>query len=1008
MFNISEYSVRHRSIIGFFLALFVVGGIYAFMTLGKREDSTFVIKSAIVVCPYDGATPEEVERLVAIPLERELRTLSAVHKISSESHFGYAQLTVELAPDTDVDRIEQLWDELRRKVDDFAPQLPAGAGPVSVADDFGDVYGLYYALTMSSGYSWDELRNAARTVERSLYTVNGVDKVSLSGERKPQINIEISPATLAAFDIRPDVVSRAISGQNAVVGLGTRRAGDVRIELIEGTTYSSIADIENQLLTAADGKQYRLGDVAHVERGYREPPTLCVRVDGRDAIAIAVAANPDMDVVAVGDEVAEVLAYEAQRLPAGIEIVALYPENEIAREANNTFILNLLESLAIVILLILFTMGVRAGVVVGSSLVFAVGGTLLIMLFIGEGLNRTSLAGFIIAMGMLVDNAIVVTDNARQLLRRGVPLRRAAVRGATEPSMALLAATLIAIMSFLPLQLAPSSVAEIIQPLFVVIAISLLLSWLLALTQVPSMCVGVLRTDVTRSDAERSRWFEHVVGVLLRHRVVTVLVVVALFVVSLWAMGRMPQNFFPQLSKPYFRADVLLPEGYDIEATTENLAQMSDWLLAQPEVKRVSTTAGGTPPRYYLASSSYANRSNYGNILVELHDATNTADVEERFDRWATQNMPDVWLRSSLFKLSPVPDATIEFGFVGENIDTLRRLAADAMRIMQQHPSVRNVRNSWGNRVAVWQPHYSQIKGQRIGVGREAMISSLAVATTGLGVGVYREGDVSMPILLRSDSVADSMLTSLETMPVFSVGGRSFSVEQASSGFDFDFGLSVIKRIDAERVMKAQCDTRRGANTIALTRELRKRIEAEVSVPDGYRMELFGEEEKRGESNEALVDKLPLTLVLIFVVLLLLFGNYRDPIAVMITIPLIFVGVVVGLLLSGRMFDFFSLLGLLGLIGMNVKNAVILLSRISELRREGVATYDAIVCAAADRFIPVVTASGTTVLGMVPLLFDSMFGSMAVTIMGGLVVATLLVLMVLPVVYSLIYRVKIS
>lgn len=1008
MFNIAEYSVRYRSVVWFFLALFIVGGVYAFMTLGKREDSTFVIKSAVVVCLYEGATPEEVERLVAIPLERELRTLSSVHKISSESHFGYAQLTVELAPDTDVRNIEQLWDELRRKVDDFSPSLPAGAGPVSVADDFGDVYGLYYALTMDEGYSWDELRSAARSVERSLYAVKGVDKVLLSGERKPQVNIVISPATLAAFDIRPDAVSRAISGQNAVVGLGTRLAGDVRIELVEGTTYTSIADIEDQLLTAADGKQYRLGDVARVERGYHEPPTLCVRVDGRDAIAVAVAANPKMDVVAVGDDVAEVLAREAHRLPAGIEIVALYPENEIAREANNAFLLNLVESLAIVIVLILLTMGLRAGVVVGSSLIFAVGGTLLIMLFIGEGLNRTSLAGFIIAMGMLVDNAIVVSDNTRQLMRHSVPLRSAAVRGATESSMALLAATLIAIMSFLPLQLAPSSVAEIIRPLFVVIAISLLLSWLLSMSQVPAMCVRILRTEKTAGDIERSRWFGRVVDVLLRFRAVTIVVIVAMFVLSLWAMGRMPQNFFPQLSKPYFRADVLLPEGYDIEATSERLAQMDEWLRSQPEVKRVSTTAGGTPPRYYLASSSYANRPNYGNILVELYDQSMTAEVEERFDDWVSKSIPDVWLRSSLFKLSPVPDATIEFGFVGENIDTLRRLTGDAMRIMMATTEARNVRNSWGNRVAVWQPRYSQIKGQRIGVGREAMVSSLAVATSGLGVGVYREGDVSMPIMLRTPLLADSTLTSLETMPVFSAGGRAFSVEQASSGFDFDFETSVIKRVDAERVMKAQCDPRRGVNTIALVRELEARIESELVVPDGYRMQLYGEEEKRDESNRALADKLPLTLVLIFVVLLLLFGNYRDPIAIMVTIPLIFIGVVVGLLVTGKMFDFFSLLGLLGLIGMNVKNAVILISRISELRQQGVSPRDAVLRAAADRFIPVVTASGTTVLGMVPLLFDSMFGSMAVTIMSGLIVATLLVLVVLPVVYSLIYRVKIS
>ena len=433
---------------------------------------------------------------------------------------------------------------------------------------------------------------------------------------------------------------------------------------------------------------------------------------------------------------------------------------------------------------------------------------------------------------------------------------------------------------------------------------------------------------------------------------------------------------------------------------------MAHWLEKQPEVKRVSATAGGTPPRYYLASSSYASRPNYGNLLVELHDADATADVEERFDRWVVTSLPDVWLRSSLFRLSPVPDATIEIGFVGENIDTLSRLTRDAIALFKANPQTRNVRNSWGNRVAQWQPHYSQIKAQRLGVERDAMLSSLEISTSGLPIATYREGDLSMPILLRSEPLSDNSLSALSTLPIFSRSGRSFSLEQATSGFDFGFVPSVIKRVNAERVMKAQCDPVRGVNAIALLGELKREVEAKVSIPDGYSMRLFGEEESREESNAALVGQLPTALVLIFIVLLLLFGNLRDPLVVLVTVPLIFIGVVLGLGITGKMFDFFSLLGLLGLVGMNVKNAVILLSRIRELRADDYEPIHAVVEAATDRFIPVVVASFTTILGMIPLLADSMFGSMAATIMGGLFVATLMVLVVLPVFYSLFYRIK--
>ena len=1004
--SITRFSLRNPSVVGFFLAVAILGGVYAFVHLGKREDSTFKIKSAVITCQYPGATPEEVEQLVVIPLEREFRTLGSVYKINSEAHFGYARIVVELHPSTHKNAIPQLWDELRRKVNDARPMLPEGVTTIDVADDFGDVYGLYYALTSSGGFTMEEMRQYARRIETRLYAVAGVEKVLLAGVEPMEISITLSPATLSAFDLRPEAIARAIATQNEVVGLGERQAGELTVILSEGTTYTSIADIENQLLTAADGKQYRLGDVATVERNYREPPSYIVHVDGREAIAIAVATDPDLDIVAVGDRVDGVLRSVREELPAGLELATLYPENEIARKANYDFLVNLAESVAIVILLVMLVMGWRSGVIVGSSLLFAIGATLLVMLLMGEGINRTSLAGFIIAMGMLVDNAIVVVDNTRTLSKHGVPLYNAAITGASRPALGLFGATLIAIFSFLPLELAPSSVAEIIRPLFVVISISLLASWVLALTQVPVMSVNLLSGTQGRDGKERLGWFRSCVELALHHRWVTIASVVVLFVLSLWAMGRMPQNFFPQLSKPYFRADVILPDGYDIAATTSRLDSMACWLGEQPEVKRVSTTAGGTPPRYYLASSSYAGRANYGNVLAELHDADATAEVEERFDKWVVENMEDVWLRSSLFRLSPVPDAAIEIGFVGENIDTLSALTLRTMALMEANVGTRNVRNSWGNRVAVWQPRYSQIKAQRLGVERSSMLSSLEISTSGLPVATYREGDLAMPILLRSEPLADNALSALATMPVFSRSGRSYSIEQATAGFDFGFRPSVIRRINSERVMKAQCDPQRGVNTISLLNELKAEAANNITLPEGYRMELFGEEESREESNTALVGKLPIALILIFITLLLLFGNMRDPMVVLVTLPLIFIGVVLGLGVTGKMFDFFSLLGLLGLIGMNVKNAVILVSRIRELREDGYEAHRAVVVAATDRFIPVVAASLTTILGMLPLLADSMFGSMAATIMGGLLVATMLVLIVLPVVYSLFYRIK--
>jgi multidrug efflux pump subunit AcrB len=605
-------------------------------------------------------------------------------------------------------------------------------------------------------------------------------------------------------------------------------------------------------------------------------------------------------------------------------------------------------------------------------------------------------------MGMLVDNAIVVTDQSSQLMLRGFPRHIAVVKGATSSCWGLLTATLIAIASFLPLELAPSSVAEIIRPLFVVIATSLLSSWLLALSQVPAMNLMLLQPSTRGTAGERSAWFRPIVDMLIHYRWVVVAVAILLFGLSIATMSRLPQNFFPQLAKPMFRADIILPEGYDIEATERRLESITAWLIGQSEVKQVSTLAGGTPPRYYLASGSYSNRANYGNILVELHRSKDAEMVEARFVEWVEERMPDVWLRSSLFRLSPVPEADIEFGFVGENIDTLSHLVERTMAIMRQNPEAVNIRNSWGNSVPILQPEYSQLKGQRIGVEREAMMQSLKMATQGVAIGRLPSGDRELPIVLHTN-IQDLGVESISTMPVFSIRGVAYSVEQAAKSFDFGYMPPRIERIDGQRVMKAQCDTRLGCNTIALFNKLRSDIERKVAIPEGYRLQIFGQEESRQESNRALGSKLPIVAIVIVVILVLLFRNYRDTAIVLVTMPLIFIGVVVGLMLSGKMFDFFSLLGLLGLVGMQTKSGVILLQRIGELRSEGVAVEVAASRAAAERLSPVVTAAGTTVLGLVPLLWDPMFGSMAATIMGGLIVATLLVVALLPVVYTLFY-----
>ena len=1007
--SLPEYSLKNRKVVWFFLFILLAGGALGFVTLGKKEDSVFVIKSASLVCSYPGATPLEVEQLVTEPIEREVQSMRLVHKITSESYYGLSKILVELDPATRASEIPQLWDELRRKVLNIQPRLPAGASPVTVADDFGDVYGIYYGLSVDGGFTWAELRDWAQRIKTALVTVDGVQKVSLFGEQTPVVNVYVNLAALANFAIRPETIVATIGQQNTIVNSGEKQAGALQIQILEAGTYKGLDDISNQMLTAASGKQYRLRDIARVERGYADPPQTLMRVDGRRAVGIGISTEAQVDVVKTGEKIIRVLDGLTRQMPVGMDLTVLYPENRIAQQANATFVLNLAESVAIVILIIMLVMGFRAGVLIGSSLLFSIGGTLLLMQFLGEGLNRTSLAGFIIAMGMLVDNAIVVTDNAQQAMLRGVARRRAVVDGANAPRWSLLGATLIAIFSFLPLYLAPSSVAEIVKPLFVVLALSLLLSWVLALTQTPLFGDFMLRVNPAAHDPYDTKFyraFDRLLAALLRWRWGVVAGVVALFAAALAVMGLMPQNFFPSLDKPYFRADVLLPEGYNIRDTERNLRTMEEWLHAQPEVKTVSVTMGSTPPRYYLASSSVSLRPNFGNILVELHDKGQTEAVEARFNAYVRAMCPDVWLRSSLFKLSPVPDAAIEFGFIGDDIDTLRRLTQAAEEIMWRTAGTVNIRNSWGNRVPTWLPLYSQMKGQRIGVTRSQMAQGITIATQGYRLGEYREGDQFMPILLKDENIDTYNLTNLQALPIFTPAGKVYSIEQATDGFRFEYRVGVVKRYNRQRVMKAQCDPGRGVNTMRLYAALRDSVLRGVVLPEGYSMKVFGEQESQQESNSALARYMPLTMVLIFIVLLLLFRNYREPVVILLMIPLIFIGVVLGLAVTGKVFNFFSLLGLLGLVGMNIKNAVVLVGQVGVLRSEGKDAYEALTAATRSRIVPVAMASGTTILGMLPLLFDSMFGAMAATIMGGLLVATLLTVCVLPVVYAIFYNIR--
>ena len=1010
--NLPVYSLENKKIIYFFLAIMLIGGIYSFFKLPKKEDSPFVIKQAVLVTQYPGATPQEVEKLITEPIEREIQSMSDVFQIKSESYFGMSKISIELQPTLAPDYMPVKWDELRRKVANIQPRLPSGASAINVSDDFGDVFGIYYALTADEGFTYDDMRDWAQKIKTELTPIQGVQKVYLFAEQTQVVNVRISVPKLANLGIDPNSIQQVLQTQNLLVNTGEIMTGTYQLRVRAEGTYKSIEDIRDQLIVTKGGGEVRLGDIATIERGYMDPPSNLMRVDGKRAIGIGVATGAKDDVVAVGDAVAEHLKEMEQLFPIGMELKTIYPENQIANEANNGFILNLIESLLIVIVIIFLVMGSRAGMLVGSSLLFSVGGTLLIMLIWGVGLNRTSLAAFIIAMGMLVDNAIVVTDNAQVGIKRGLSRYQALVDGATKPQWALLGATFIAVCSFLPMYLAPASVAEIVKPLFIVLGVSLGLSWILALTQTTTFGNFILKEAKPGEskdpyDTKLYHKFENVLGRLIKRRYLTLTSVVATLFLLCGIMSIMPQSFFPIMNKPYFRADLIFPEGYGIDDVERNVIKIEEYLKNNDKIKSYSFTLGGSPVRYYLASSSIGPKPNFANVLIETKDAKDAQSEENKFYEYMVANYPDILTRSALFALSPVPDAAIEIGFVGDNIDTLVALTQRAQEIARKNDMVMEVRNSWGNKVPVWKPLYSQEKGLRLGITRQQMAYSLRSATNGVPLGEYREGDVFMPILLK-DADRDSMnLNDIKTLPVYSAKGRSVKVEQVIDDFSLDYEYSVVKRYNRQRYMMMQCEPKRGANTMAAFSQLWQDIQQEVQVPEGYKLQYFGEQSEQDKGNKAIAANIPLMFGLIYLTLLFLFPKYyRKPVLIMCMLPLIFIGVVLGLLVFGKSLDFFAMLGLLGLIGMNIKNAIVLVDEIGLQLDSGLAPVNAVIEATKTRIVPVTMASGTTILGMLPLLGDAMFAGMAATIMGGLFVSTILTIFVLPVTYCIFFKIK--
>lgn len=1002
----AEFCLRNRALSWLVLALVLAGGIIAYGNMGKLEDAPFTIKQAVVTTSYPGASPTEVREQVTDVLEESIQELGELYYLKSENRAGLSKITVYVKKEIRAADMQQLWDKLRRKVNDAQPHLPAGAGRPVVNDDFGDVLGVFYALS-SSNHSWRELEDKADSLKNGLLGIKDVARVELFGLQDRTIDIEADPSLLAASGITMSDITAAFDRQNRIVDAGAIETEHNRIRVEATGSFGSLEELEQLTIVGRDGAYIRLGEVAHISEGYRNPARNQMRTDGQPAVGMAISTVADGNVVDMSERVAAYIDEARQTLPEGYSLQTIYDQGHESAEANEGFVLNLIISVITVAGVLLLFIGIKNGILIGSGLVFSIFGTLIYMCATGIALQRMSLAAIIIAMGMLVDNAIVVYDAALVNMQRGMRKRPAILSAVGTTAMPLLGATLIAVLTFLPVYLSPHITGEILSSLFIVIAVSLLLSWILAITQnvfFVQEFVRRPRPDELKGELFRGRlydMFRKALRLTISHRYAVTACLVTLLILSAVAFKLIPQQFMPLLNKQYFTIDLWLPEGTRIEQTAEQTQALADTLRRRKDIKHVSTFTGQTPPRYYLANAAYGPQSNYAQCLVEAVSPEAARNMQQKLQNEISQAFPDALVRVNSFELNSVPQALIEARFSGDDPRVLDSLTNVAIEIMRRNPKVMNARNEWGNKAMMMTTPYNPVKAGRLGLGKADMMTAVKSTADGVAVGIYRDADKQVPVMLHTNTKGMISQDALGDLAVWN-GTNSAPLAQLADSISTGWEWPLMKTYNRLLSMAAQCDVKHGHTMKEVHAEIRNEIE-QIKLPPGYTFFWDSQYKDQQEAMAALTKYFPLAIIFLVVILVMLFGNFKQPLIIFLILPLSIIGVVVGMLVTGFQFGFFCIAGWLGLLGMIIKNIIVLLDEVNLQRRAGVPPSTAIVEATVSRTRPVLMAAATTVFGSIPLLFDIVFGGMAATIVFGLSFATLLTLFATPALYAIFY-----
>jgi len=1021
--NLAKLAIENRAVTYFSIFLIVTGGISSFFSLGQLEDPAFTVKTAVVTTSYPGASPAQVELEVTDRIELAIQEMAEIDYLESWSRAGLSLIKVNIKSEYWSDRLPQVWNKLRAKVRDVESQLPPGTGRPDVSDDFGDVFGFQIALT-AEGFNYAELEVYAKSVRKELSLVKGVARVDLWGVQERAIYLDVAQTQLAELGLTDANLEATLSQQNMVVDAGSVDLQNRRMRIApsgEFTAPEEIADLSIVTSLAdtesASDEIIRIRDIGDVREGYLDPPHWQMRFNGKPALGISITNVAGANVVDVGRAIDQSIDGLMERLPIGVELQRIHWMSNIVDKAVKDFLINFGEAVLIVLVIIAVAMGLRMGVIIGTALITTILVSFILMTVFSIDLQRMSLGALVIALGMMVDNAIVVADGMAVRLQKGMDRTQAAIESAQVPSMPLLGATIIAVMAFYPIFASVEDAGEYCRTLFSVVAIALISSWVISMTITPLQCIDMLPEpdrDAATADPYGSGFYRvylRLVEKAIRFRWLTIGVLVVLLGASVVGFGQLKQQFFPFSSMTKFMVDVWYPEGTRIQDVAAGLEGIEQHLLDDERVEAVTSFIGQGPPRFYLPVDPEDPYASYAQLIVNVHDYREIDDLLAELTPWFAEHYPDSQIPVRKYGVGPSTSWKFQVRISGPaeaDPALLRNYAEQGMDIVQASPLAATVRSDWRERTARVVPEYNQERARWANVTRPDVANATKRAYDGLNIGLYREQDDLIPIVLRYHEKDRANVGGLGVLQV--QGGtatQTVPLAQVTDGVPLDWEDPLVWRRDRRRTITIQSNPVQGETLPSLRSSVLAEFDRlAASLPSGYTLEWGGEHEDTVDSQASLVPGVVPAVAIMLFIIVALFNAIRPLLVIVFTIPFALIGIIIGLLPTGTPFGFLALLGAMSLAGMMIKNAIVLLDQVNIEIDAGKLPYDAVLAAASSRLRPVILAAATTVLGVAPLLQDVFWIGMAITIMFGLTFGTILTMIVVPVLYATLGRLQ--